>query len=434
MEYVELLKKYGFSDKDIQRIIQKRGKTAPSTAEEHINELQKFFNLSNTELVQFINDAPNLIGADIMSEALTSVKSKTEYYKKTFGLSDESTKKFVCAFPALLTYDITDKTAEGNENYVSSHSKGPNDTTVPEKIRFFKKILMLSDKEVLKVIKKFPMLLGYDIYSNEPTSILSKVNFYKDLLGFDDAEVANFIRKLPQLLSYDTGTSEESKKNPSSIITKYDFYKKTFNLTDSQASYMIKQLPSLLSYDTVSESPKSVKGKLAFYQKKLGLTDEELRKFIFAVPCALGYDTISTMPSSVSAKIDRLLEIGTVEDIKKNPRCLCLPAQKVKVRAMLIADIDNNPIASNNLMIREQKLYARRCYLASHKIPITWTELFRNEGNFQSVNNISSDSLMNIYPLTDEALKEIEEAYNKLGKRPLHLDESERVAILGDEE
>ncbi len=433
MGYVELLKKYGFSDRDIEKIIQKRGKTATSTAEEHMLELKKFFKMTDAELVQFINCAPNLLGADILSDAPTSVKSKTEYYKKTFGLSDDSTKKFIFAFPSLVTYDITDKTITGEQNE-NKPNKTENDTTIPEKIRFYKKLLMLSDAEVIKVIKKFPVLLGYDIHSNEPNSVLTKIKFYKELLGFNDAEVANFIRKLPQLLSYDIGISENGKSNPSSIHSKFEFYKKTLNLTNEQTSYMIKQLPALFSYDTISESPKSIKGKLAYYQKKLKLSDEELHRFIFTVPCALGYDTTSTMPSSANAKIDRLLEIGTVEDIKNNPRCLCLPAQKVKVRAMLIADIDNNPIASNNLMIREQKLYARRCYFVSHKIPITWTELFKNENKFQASHNISSDSLMNIYPLTDEALKEIEEAYNKLGKRPLHLDETEKVSILGDEE
>lgn len=429
----ELLYSYGFTEKEVEKIIQKRGKNLTETAKERLEQLKKFYNLSNAELVTFITSAPNLLGADILSDAPTSVKSKTEFYKKTFELSDEGIKKFISAFPALLTYDVTDKTVTG-EQRENKHNKTENDTTIPEKIRFYKNALMLSDKEIIKVLKKFPVLLGYDIYSSEPNSIQSKINFYKELLGFDDAEIANFIRKLPQLLSYDTGLSEEGKKNPSSILNKYNFYKDLLGITSEQANHMIKQLPSLFSYDTVSEGPKSVKGKLAYYKKKLGLSDEELHKFIATVPNTLGYDTISNLPSSANAKIDRLLEIGTIEDIKKNPRCMCLPAQKIKVRAMLLSDVVDDLIGSNNLMIREQKLFARRCYLEAHKVPIKWSTLLRKESEFIHQYGISSDSLMNIYPLTKEDLEIIEKAYNNLDKKPLHLSEEEKVAILGDEE
>lgn len=432
MKLNELLSQYGFSEKDINRIITKRGRSSSETAQERIEQLKKFFNLSDSELISFINDAPNLLGSDILSDAPTSIKNKTEYYKKTFHLSDEGIKKFIISFPALLTYDVVDRTE--NPEYISKNNKSEHDTTVPEKIRFYQSVLMLSDEETLKFIKRFPMLLGYDIYSNKPSSIQSKLNFYKSLLQLDDSEIATFIKKLPQLLSYDLGIGEEHSQNPSAITSKYEFYKNTLNLTDEQLNHVIKQFPFLLSYDTVSNNPKSVKEKLAFYQRKLNLTDEELHRFISEAPCALGYDTLTNLPTSANAKIDKLLEIGTIEDIKKNPRCLCLPAQKVKIRAMLISDLVDDLIGSNNLMIREQKLYARRTFFENRNIPVTWTELFRNEREFEKVYNVSSEVLMQIYPLTKDVLKKIEEDYNKHAKRKLTLSEDEKIAILGAEE
>jgi len=113
----------------------------------------------------------------------------------------------------------------------------------------------------------------------------------------------------------------------------------------------------------------------------------------------------------------------TDEDIRENPRILSTPALDIKDKYALWCSIfpDKRFMKLRTwFMTRVEKIYARYVYLAEdlHKTDIRPNQLDFSEKNFVSRFKMSSDTLMERYPLDETILTDFYEKYNSLGIQP----------------
>lgn len=348
---------------------------------------------------------------------LKIVQQKVDFYSNLLKLSGTRIPKFFVGLPAALEYD--------------TNSNEP--TSVKSKIKFYQEFFKCSETEILCTISKFPFLLGLDITDSSPTSFTSKCNFYKNKLAIDNQALRNLIFKFPPLIGYDTTST-----NPTSVITKIDFYKNTLDLHDTQISGIIVKFPRILSLDINSDSPTSVKNKLNFYKENLNLTNSQLGQMLCSYPCLLGLDTNSDKITSVKNKHAIFSEIMSKEEAKaeivKHPNILSVPSLQFKIRYMLALNIDAaNRFFRNSFMMNEKKVWARSQYLANLEVEVkNKNAAYKDEKAFQSQFHVSSDELIERYPLNRDAIAKIEETFNARTGKNILLSKAEKIAVLGE--
>ena len=328
-----------------------------------------------------------------LSEKPSSANKRIEYYKTELGF----TKKQFQKIPNIITSDTFSSPEE-------------NPSSIRAKVKFFKTELGFTNKQ----LKTTPSLLSYDCILediNNPTSIRSKIKFYKDILGFTNKQ----FQILPKLLTSDCSSDESV---PTSIRAKIKFYKDILGFTNKQ----FQQFPTLLCYDTYNEKNKtSVIRKIKFYKEKLGLTNENLQKF----PTLLGLDCDenSKNPKSVIKKLTILNEIGiTLADIQNNPRILMCPTDDLKIKYMLWSTMfpDKSYMKINGWFVTSpEKIYARYMYI-KHDLGLNSSprQLDESEPEFKRQFKASSNDLMKLYPLNENAIDQIYETYNSLKIEP----------------
>ena len=325
------------------------------------------------------------------------ITEKAEYFKKLLGFTNAQFKKY----PSLFVFDID---------------------LLNKKLDYLINIIGLNESQ----LRTFPKLLSLDCLSPEdvPTSVKAKVKFYHDTLGFGNAQ----FQKAPCLLQYDC-TSDES--TPTSIQAKIKFFRETLGLTNAH----FQKNPNVLGYDCLEskDSPTSVPAKIAYYKNTVGLNEEDIRDNLVL----LHLDTINEENlSSVPAKLKALEEIGiTQQDIQKNTQLLLTPAQDIKDKYALWCSIfpDKRFMELRTWFItRLEKVYARYKYLSSKQFSETLknssdepksfklrpNHLDMCESQFRLRFKVSSDKLMEQFPLSESEIDKFYEQYKGFGIEP----------------
>ncbi len=219
-------------------------------------------------------------------------------------------------------------------------------------------------------------------------------------------------------------------KNIESLEQKIEFYKSNFSLTEEKVIGMIVRYPELLGHDTVSDEPTSMKAKVKFYKEKLGLSGEEVGKMVEVFPAFLGYAIDEEGEKSLITKTKYLKQVLSEESIVKNAKNYVCPALRTKIRFMLLSEkYSEVEIAKGSrLMTSEGKLWARKSFFESKglfKLCLTI-----NESQLVEDYGVTTDELIEKYPITAQVIGVIEEEYFRRTGAVLQLDKQERRAVL----
>jgi len=357
----------------------------------------------------------------IFSNDIENIRRKVKYYKEKIGFEPVHFRQIPC----ILNYDtetinkkleffkkelgFTGKQLRDYPNLFSLDCDSDKPNSLKNKVKFYTEEMGLN----LSQIKTFPCLLSFDTTSDEsvPTSIRAKMKFFKDTLGYTNKQ----FQITPNIFYLDCINEDE---NPSSIKSKIKFYREVMGFENKH----FQLDPSVFAYDTISDesSPTSVRAKIKFYEEEVGIGVDIIREN----PILLHFDIVNENGTSVKFKLKNLREIGiTDEDIRENPRILSTPALDIKDKYALWCSIfpDKRFMKLRTwFMTRVEKIYARYVYLAEdlHKTDIRPNQLDFSEKNFVSRFKMSSDTLMERYPLDETILTDFYEKYNSLGIQP----------------
>jgi hypothetical protein len=258
-----------------------------------------------------------------------------------------------------------------------------SDTSVRKKLKDFEKILKTTSEVVVKMGKSYPPMLNCDTVSESDTSVKGKISAYKGLLKATEEEVLN----------------------------------------------ILKIFPATLGYDTSGEGDTSIQSKIEDYQHILKISEEEAINMIKIAPVLLGLDTKSIEQKAVKTKVKVLLSFIPKEKIIENPILLTFPAQRVKLRYIILSDLYDDLFLSRHLMTSEQLTFARRCYLKERGFKATLSKVITSKNDFAKKYGVFDPKK---YPLTSEAITQLEIDYAKRTGDNLILTEEERKATLSE--
>ena len=244
---------------------------------------------------------------------------------------------------------------------------------------FFQNVFNLSNHDFKKIVGQLPTL-----FSLTEQTIHNKHKFFCDEFELSKQEFTTVLKKLPMLLCL----KEEN------IKSKIDFYCKEFGLTRKEFNKMFKSIPSLLSF-----GENSIKNKIDFYHKSLNLSHDQINQMVKRSPVLL-----CMKEESIQKKLTQFVDLKiTADEIVKNPKLLTIPENTLKIRYLLLRQIANKSaiLASNTLIINQDKIYARMAYFKNEKhknaglsfINISEKEFFKNY-------HVHTDDLKEKYRLT----------------------------------
>ena len=234
---VEVLKSFGFRDKDVRTILEKvppiLGINHEWTLPEKLISLQKMFNLNRAGLVKLVVHQPFLLTCSIDRNIRVS-----EFLSETVGLSPESIRNCLLCCPevamsgitkmaacwSVLTdiYGLSDKQARAlviSYPIVLTHRTLK---TIQDKVSFFSEELNMSPpfREVQKIIMRYPQLLCIDpnVFMRPNVALL------KEYLELDREGIAKLISFFPSALGYNPRTLERSIRKSLFMLTGLDEY------------------------------------------------------------------------------------------------------------------------------------------------------------------------------------------------------------------
>ena len=234
---VEVLKSFGFRDKDVRTILEKvppiLGINHEWTLPEKLISLQKMFNLNRAGLVKLVVHQPFLLTCSIDRNIRVS-----EFLSETVGLSPESIRNCLLCCPevamsgitkmaacwSVLTdiYGLSDKQARAlviSYPIVLTHRTLK---TIQDKVSFFSEELNMSPpfREVQKIIMRYPQLLCIDpnVFMRPNVALL------KEYLELDREGIAKLISFFPSALGYNPRTLERSIRKSLFMLTGLEEY------------------------------------------------------------------------------------------------------------------------------------------------------------------------------------------------------------------
>ena len=234
---VEVLKSFGFRDKDVRTILEKvppiLGINHEWTLPEKLISLQKMFNLNRAGLVKLVVHQPFLLTCSIDRNIRVS-----EFLSETVGLSPESIRNCLLCCPevamsgitkmaacwSVLTdiYGLSDKQARAlviQYPIVLTHRTLK---TIQDKVSFFSEELNMSPpfREVQKIIMRYPQLLCIDpnVFMRPNVALL------KEYLELDREGIAKLISFFPSALGYNPKTLERAIRKSLFMLTGLEEY------------------------------------------------------------------------------------------------------------------------------------------------------------------------------------------------------------------
>ena len=234
---VEVLKSFGFRDKDVRSMLEKvppiLGINHEWTLPEKLISIQKMFNLNRAGLVKLVVHQPFLLTCSIDRNIKVS-----EFLSETVGLSPESIRNCLLCCPevamsgitkmaacwSVLTdiYGLSDKQARALVMYYPIVLTHRTLKTIQDKVSFFSEELNMSPpfREVQKVIMRYPQLLCIDpnVFMRPNSALLRKY------LELDREGIAKLISFFPSALGYNPKTLERSIRRSLFMLTGLDEY------------------------------------------------------------------------------------------------------------------------------------------------------------------------------------------------------------------
>ena len=234
---VEVLKSFGFRDKDVRSMLEKvppiLGINHEWTLPEKLISIQKMFNLNRAGLVKLVVHQPFLLTCSIDRNIKVS-----EFLSETVGLSPESIRNCLLCCPevamsgitkmaacwSVLTdiYGLSDKQARALVMYYPIVLTHRTLKTIQDKVSFFSEELNMSPpfREVQKVIMRYPQLLCIDpnIFMRPNAALLRKY------LELDREGIAKLISFFPSALGYNPRTLERSIRKSLFMLTGLEEY------------------------------------------------------------------------------------------------------------------------------------------------------------------------------------------------------------------
>lgn len=299
-----------------------------------------------------------------------------------------------------------------------------------EKLKFLGEEMSLTETELFRLIKHYPRILGLYIKGIEGENISSKqrsiylanktlslqerfVSIRKKL-NLDETEFRKLFRTFPQIVGFNDHSLDKKLEN---IAKEFDIH------DEGELKAFVVASPTLLGL-----ASRTFNQKIGYYQELFDYSREQILPLLKLNPKMFTYKMEGTMTAS-KTKLQKLLELGaSIEQIISNPVLLSIPAQKAKIRYLIMAQSmeDKEIFGSKNLMTNEKKLYARHKYLENSN---SKSYLCISEPQFQLHAQADSYELMEMYPLTLEAVCELESQYYITHNKLLTLNDAEKQAL-----
>ena len=254
-----------------------------------------------------------------------------------------------------------------------------DEAVLMQRAQFFQNLFNLTDSELKKIVGQLPTL-----FSISEATLRNKQKFFCEEFKLDKQEFTTVLKKLPMLLCL----KEESIKN------KVDFYCQNFDLTHDEFNKMFKSIPSLLSF-----GEGAVLNKVNFYGKKLKMNQEQINQMVKNTPVLL-----CLKEESIQNKLVQIADLRiTPDDILKNPRILTVPENTLKIRYLLLRQVVSKEeiLASNTLIINQDKTYARMAYFKNEKHKdVSLSVINMSEKEFGKNYGANTNALQEKYRLT----------------------------------
>lgn len=221
MDVKEYLKDFGYSNKDIDNIINSFGvnNLKEETLLRHIKEILDFFinyGMTNNQVIRITNTFPYIfvLGGNNISELI--------YEYREYGYNDEEIIKIIKGFPKIFSYGKENR--KNHINYLSA-------------IGFLK-------NDIIKLTSAFPQ-----IFSINMNTLNNKINYFVQL-GFDIPNIIKMVKSSPEILSYNNDTILKKIEN----LINLGYIK-------SEAINITIEFPSLLGLNE-----KTIEEKITFYK------------------------------------------------------------------------------------------------------------------------------------------------------------------------
>ena len=299
-----------------------------------------------------------------------------------------------------------------------------------QKLKFLGERMSLNEKELFRLIKHYPRILGLYIEGIEGENISSKQRALylagrtmslqerfasiSQKLNLDKAEFRKLFRTFPQVVGFNDNSLDRKLENITKLLGIQD---------ESELKAFVVASPT-----TLGLAPRTFNEKIEYYQELFDFSREQIVPLLKQNPKMFTYHMEGTMTAS-KTKLHKMLDLGaSIEQILSNPVLLSVPAQSAKMRYLIMAQVmdDEAIFGSKNLMTNERKLYARLKYLENSN---SKSYLCLSEPQFQLHAHADSYELMKKYPLTLDVAHELEKNYKATHHHSLRLNKSEREAL-----
>ena len=401
-DYFDYLESLGFTKENIETLSKKNGNRNVADLKDCIDFWKSYMGVNNAKLRKIIMLAPTMITYDITGKNPTSINNKIDFYKNTFKYDDKTMGETLASYPWLLHLDTL--------------SDRP--TSVKSKIKYIQDELKITEHESVKIICK-----NFKILSSKKESLQKNIDYFRDYFQSDARKI--FIAQ-HRLITDDVERFFILRRDPIMNLLK---------INEEQFIKVINKTPSLLAYPATGDRPDSIESKMKYYKNNLHLNDNELLNLILNKPIVLTLDVTTNGPTSVNKKLQAFTECMPFEKVREailnTPTLLTTPAQQFKIRYMLAYDMgEEDKFFKINFMINEKKVWARYCFLSS-TVPSQIDKVYIGEERFKKLFNISSEQLLEQYPLDENAVYDIEQTFAETTGRDLKLNQAERETVLG---
>lgn len=242
-----------------------------------------------------------------------------------------------------------------------------------------------------QMTKMFKACTSVMVYS--PEQIEAKINFLV-ANGVDEGKLLKGVKSMPRVIGLSTNR----------IKSQIEFYMDEFSLTRPQVAEMINKYIGVLGC-----SQQTVKEKSQFWKNEFGLDDNQFGTILCILPRLVGLST-----ESVQQKHGKLLKLGVTDaEIAKMPLILTVPAEDIEIRYLIWRQVVSREqlLQRPNLLLANQnKLFARLRFFQDRGENLYTNSLAMSEETFVARYKLSTQDLMETYPLTDAEISKMQAA------------------------
>ena len=336
---------------------------------------------------------------------------------------------------------------------IRSKARFYNVATIQNRINDYQTLLQTDLKTVLKIVLRYPRLLGLETFGAKPTSVQSKIRAYQDILHVDTAKVIKMVLNYPQMLSYDCISEKQKTLNvdrypeqqddfsATSVKAKISDLQTALQTNETNVAKMLSNSPEIIGLSIVD----NIIPTLAFFREQLQIDQATLTQMLVKFP-SLIKSSIKDGPTSVKSRIEKLREIIPAQQLRelivKRPTLISVPTQSFKIRYMMAVNANAlDAFLSRGFLVNEKNVWARYCYLTSNNPSVKSskmgnmnvirlnTNLYRENAVFEKRFGVKVKDLMQEFPLDELSVQDTVERFQRATGEELTLDSNERKAL-----